>query len=213
MRHTIFGCLLVAGIALTGTQPYALASLDTTPPNTTPTEPTTPTTTPTTTTPPTTTPTTTTPTTTETVTIKTTQGTDGEFLTDSAGHSLYMFELDNPGKSNCTGACSKAWPAVTVPTAQSSVTTMGNVVATLVGSPIVRDDGTYQVIYNSLPLYTFVGDKTPGDSNGQGQKSFGGTWYLVKADGTKLMPATPPATTPTQPPTGSSGGGTSPTGH
>jgi hypothetical protein len=34
----------------------------------------------------------------------------GEYLTDSAGRALYMFEEDKPGQSTCYEACAKVWP-------------------------------------------------------------------------------------------------------
>jgi len=33
------------------------------------------------------------------------------------------------------------------------------------------------------PLYTFAQDQVPGDVNGQGIKSFGGTWWAVSPSG------------------------------
>ncbi len=40
-----------------------------------------------------------------------------------------------------------------------------------------RSDRKTQVVYNSHPLYRFIGDKKPGNSNGQGLTAFGaGSW-------------------------------------
>jgi predicted lipoprotein with Yx(FWY)xxD motif len=36
-----------------------------------------------------------------------------------------------------------------------------------------------QVEYNGHPLYTFVGDSAPGQTNGQGK---GGVWFVVTPD-------------------------------
>ncbi|MBI3557468.1 MAG: hypothetical protein HY074_14480 [Deltaproteobacteria bacterium] len=126
-------------------------------------------------------------TTTTNVTVKTSTGTMGEYLADANGMSLYMFDLDNPGKSNCLGQCAKVWPPLTVSGSQSTFTAGGTANSSML-SPITRDDGILQLTYNKLPLYTYAGDKAAGDTNGQGIKESGGMWYLVKPDGTKLMP-------------------------
>ena len=173
MTKTIFGCLMVAGFLLATPLLHAADPTNTTGP----------------TNPPTTTP----PTTTSSLTIQTTKGPDGVFLTDSAGHSLYMFEIDNVGKSNCTGVCVKAWPPVTVADTHTPPTVAGDADSNMLSKPVTRDDGSIQVTYNDLPLYTFAGDKVAGDTKGQGMNAFGGHWYLVKPDGSKLMPSTSPA--------------------
>jgi len=41
---------------------------------------------------------------------------------------------------------------------------------------MTRQDGAQQVTYNHKPVYTFVGDVNPGDTEGQNIASFGGTW-------------------------------------
>jgi hypothetical protein len=47
------------------------------------------------------------------------------------------------------------------------------------GSP-----GTHVLTYHGRPLYTYVGDTAGDQANGEGLKSFGGTWYAVSASGT-----------------------------
>jgi predicted lipoprotein with Yx(FWY)xxD motif len=84
----------------------------------------------------------------------------------SNGMTVYTFTMDvkDSGASNCTGDCLVNWPALTVP---AGVTPTGGpgVTGTL-GSLTRVDDGTIQVTCNGLPLYFFVGDTAPGDSNG-----------------------------------------------
>src|SRR5690606_6031117 len=53
---------------------------------------------------------------------------------------------------------------------------------TLIGT-VERPDGTMQVSYGGWPLYTFVRDENPGDTNGQGVEGFGGERYMVNPDG------------------------------
>ncbi len=48
---------------------------------------------------------------------------------------------------------------------------------------IRRSDGKPQVTYNHHPLYLFVGDKKPGQTNGQGIVAFGGRWSVVSPAG------------------------------
>lgn len=46
-----------------------------------------------------------------------------------------------------------------------------------------RTDGTTQVTYNGRPLYTFAGDKGPGEANGNEISAFGAEWYALKGNG------------------------------
>src|SRR5256885_1694211 len=42
-----------------------------------------------------------------------------------------------------------------------------------------RSDGNTQVPYNGHPLYPFVGDDKPGDTNGEGSTAFGAGWDVL----------------------------------
>jgi predicted lipoprotein with Yx(FWY)xxD motif len=113
------------------------------------------------------------------VTAKTIGG--QQVLTDAKGMTLYWFAPDTSTKSNCSGSCATYWPPVTGPvTAGSGVTgTLGT---------ITRSDGTMQATYVGHPLYTYVGDKAPGQNKGNGLNISGGLWYEMTVSG-----ATPPA--------------------
>ncbi|MGH7697990.1 MAG: hypothetical protein ACRENV_04855, partial [Candidatus Dormibacteria bacterium] len=52
------------------------------------------------------------------------------------------------------------------------------------------------VTYGGWPLYTYSGDSAPGQSKGEGLKSFGGTWWAVGASGLPVK-ASGAASTPT----------------
>ncbi|GAA5166070.1 hypothetical protein [Viridibacterium curvum] len=90
-------------------------------------------------------------------------------LASKEGRTLYTFDKDAAGKSNCNGACLTAWPAFAVanPAAADADFTI-----------IKRDDGSSQWAFKGQPLYFFVGDAQPGDVNGD--KS-GGVWHVVPA--------------------------------
>ena len=49
----------------------------------------------------------------------------------------------------------------------------------------VRTDGKQQLTYDRAPLYTFLLDKKPGDTKGQGLFAVGGYWWIVVAGGGK----------------------------
>ena len=51
--------------------------------------------------------------------------------------------------------------------------------AALIGYTI-RDNGSVQATYNGWPLYYFIRDEAPGDTNGQG---VGEIWYVVDPSG------------------------------
>jgi predicted lipoprotein with Yx(FWY)xxD motif len=100
----------------------------------------------------------------------------GDVLVDGNGMTLYMFTADSGGASACTGDCLATWPALA-----GDGATPGPGLDAANFASITRDDGSKQVTFYGMPLYTFSGDKAAGDVNGQG---VGGKWYVVKADGT-----------------------------
>ncbi len=103
------------------------------------------------------------------------------YLADSTtGLSLYRFDNDEPGESNCEGDCLEAWPPLT--TDADPIAAPG-VDADLLGT-IEREDGTTQVTYDDWPLYFFAGDEEPGDVDGQGVND---VWWLVQPDGDRLQ--------------------------
>jgi predicted lipoprotein with Yx(FWY)xxD motif len=105
----------------------------------------------------------------------------GKILVDSKGDTVYYFEKDkqNGNASTCSGACAAVWPPVTTsgaPTGQKGAA------ASKLGT-IKRSDGSTEVTYNGWPLYTYAGDKKPGDANGNDLKQFGATWYALTPAG------------------------------
>lgn len=98
----------------------------------------------------------------------------GNVLVGPNGMTLYTFTKDEAGKSNCSGDCLTNWPALTVAEGQQPVIQPG-----LSGefATIERDDGSYQVTYNGMPLYYFANDAAVGDATGQAR---GDVWYVVQ---------------------------------
>ncbi|MYZ07308.1 hypothetical protein GT028_07975 [Streptomyces sp. SID2999] len=102
----------------------------------------------------------------------------GDIVVDKNGRTVYRFLKDKAwpkSVSNCIGACLEKWPAV-APVSEDD--TQGVKKKGLM--PFTRPDGVKQMSVNCWPIYTFTGDKAPGDTNGQG---VGGTWYAVSPEG------------------------------
>ena len=118
----------------------------------------------------------------------------GTVLVNAAGRTLYAFSADTAQTIVCGSTCTPIWPvesvaAGTMPTAGPGVTgTLGTV---------TRSDGTHQVTYNGLLLYTYAGDSGPDQLNGQGiVEQYGatkGTWSAVTPTSTSAAPAAPAA--------------------
>src|SRR5438045_3400654 len=106
----------------------------------------------------------------------------GQILVDSQGRTLYLFKADSRTTSACTGACATAWPPL-----RSTATPMaGTGVNASLLATIKRSDGAPQVTYNGHPLYLFIKDTKPGDTNGQGVTAFGATWFAVSPAGNQV---------------------------
>lgn len=104
----------------------------------------------------------------------------GNYLANAEGMSLYLYTPDSQGTSTCTGDCATKWPPLTTagqPLAGKLAGAKGEL------GTIKRSDGTMQVTYNGMPLYTYSGDQKSGDTNGEG---LGGVWYLVSPQGTAI---------------------------
>ena len=116
----------------------------------------------------------------------------GQVLVDSKGLTVYLLTADTPGHSSCNAQCLQFWPVVSAPAgagapmAQGASAALGTTKAT---------SGTSMLTAGGWPLYTFAKDKAPGDVNGQGKKSFGGTWYAVSPSGMAVTAPSSSATT------------------
>ena len=103
----------------------------------------------------------------------------GTILADRSGRTLYLFDPDDPGVSNCNGTCALNWPPFL--TGRDPVD-IGGVDTGLLGTT-ERADGYTQVTYNGFPLYYWWNDVVPGDTNGQ---AVGDVWWVLDANGNKL---------------------------
>ena len=90
-------------------------------------------------------------------------------LTNAAGMTLYTFDKDAAGKSNCNGPCAANWPPLMA---------TGGPPANTDWSMVKRDDGSMQWAYKGKPLYTWAKDQKPGDKTGDGFA--GGAWHTAK---------------------------------
>jgi predicted lipoprotein with Yx(FWY)xxD motif len=105
----------------------------------------------------------------------------GTILVDAEGRALYDFHKDRRTNylgisSACYGVCAEGWPPLLTggePEAE------GTAISTKVGM-LKRKDGTLQVTYYGHPLYTYEGDKGPGEASGNGVKAFGGEWHALQ---------------------------------
>ena len=97
-------------------------------------------------------------------------------LTNSRGLTLYWFAPDTSAMSKCYGSCSAYWPPV------PGHATAGPGVTGKLGT-IQRTGGTTQATYDGHPLYTYVGDKGPGQDGGNKIDLNGGLWRDVPVTG------------------------------
>jgi predicted lipoprotein with Yx(FWY)xxD motif len=103
----------------------------------------------------------------------------GKVITNSSLHTLYMFRADHGTTSACYGRCATTWPPLIT---KGKPVAGAGVKASLLGTT-KRKDGKLQVTYKKHPLYTYVVDKKPGQTTGEGSKLFGAGWYALTPTG------------------------------
>ena len=91
------------------------------------------------------------------------QTSKGKAWVDLKGMTLYTFDKDVAGKSNCNDKCATAWPPLAVAADGKAAGDW---------TIVVRDDGSKQWAYEGKPLYTWMTDKKPGDATGDGVNGF-----------------------------------------
>lgn len=93
---------------------------------------------------------------------------NGDILTNEAGMSLYVFDKDAQGLSNCNDQCAANWPPLAAGADDQAEGDYGIV---------TRTDGSLQWSYKGQPLYLWSKDQAAGDTTGDGFKD---VWHLAK---------------------------------
>ena len=91
----------------------------------------------------------------------------GKVLSDENGMTLYTFDNDESGMSNCYDNCAANWPALM---ASGDAKALGDFAV------VTRKDGSKQWALKGMPLYTWVNDTKPGDVTGDG---VGDVWHVA----------------------------------
>jgi predicted lipoprotein with Yx(FWY)xxD motif len=109
-------------------------------------------------------------------------------VVDGRGRTLYALSPETVHHLLCTGECFTFWPPLTVSSRKVRLRAGHGVHGRL--GILRRSDGLLQVTLGGLPLYRYAGDRAKGQANGQGIRSFGGTWHVVAAGDPSHAPAT-----------------------
>jgi predicted lipoprotein with Yx(FWY)xxD motif len=127
-------------------------------------------------------------------------GLHASVLTDVRGMTLYRLSAEQGGKFICTSAsCLAVWHPLRAAGAGPPVGSVGSL------GTLRRPDGSRQVTFRGMPLYTFAQDQQPGDAKGQGLKDVG-TWEAASTGTLSAPPAPPPASPQSTAPSGSTPG-------
>lgn len=102
--------------------------------------------------------------------IKTMEIGGQQVLTDANGMTLYTFDKDEAGVSNCYDKCAENWPPLF---AAEGAAPEGEFTL------VERTDGKMMWAYEGMPLYLWVKDEKPGDTTGDG---VGEVWHTAIDD-------------------------------
>ena len=121
----------------------------------------------------------------------------------SRGFAVYDLTGDSKHHPKCTknGGCFKFWPPVTV----SSPKLLSKAAGVTGRLGVWHRNGFFQVMLAGHPIYRFAPDSQKRVATGEGIRSFGGTWHVVRAasqpSGTTTMTTSTPSTTTMTTPT------------
>jgi predicted lipoprotein with Yx(FWY)xxD motif len=114
-------------------------------------------------------------------TVKLVDSRFGRILADSRGQAVYLFDKETTKRSECYGACAKAWP----PLLTKGEPRAGQGARSGLLGTTRRRNGKRQVTYRGHPLYYYV-DDGPGRVLCHDVDEFGGLWLVVRAAGTPV---------------------------
>jgi predicted lipoprotein with Yx(FWY)xxD motif len=92
----------------------------------------------------------------------------GPVFANAGGMTLYTYDDDVQGASECYGLCAIAWPPAQ---AAANAQPAGDFTV------ISRADGTKQWAYKGAPLYGYFRDAKPGDTVGDEDEA---VWHVAK---------------------------------
>lgn len=113
----------------------------------------------------------------------------GTIITNHKGMTLYYYAPDKGREPTCTGSCARAWP----PALKSHSMKFPKLHVPGKFGTVANAAGGRQITYNGWPLYTFVQDKKPGQTKGQG---IGGVWFVATPNLKRAVQATNPTPAP-----------------
>jgi predicted lipoprotein with Yx(FWY)xxD motif len=91
----------------------------------------------------------------------------GSVLSTANGMTLYTYDKDAVGRSDCYGECAQYWHPYL---SNGTSTPSGKITL------ITRSDGSQQWAYDGKPLYTFVQDTSTGQINGN---DYHNNWHVI----------------------------------
>ena len=103
----------------------------------------------------------------------------GRIVGNTRGKAFYLFDKERRSRSECYGACAKAWPPVFAggrPVAGKGID------PDLIGTTR-RRSGRRQLTYAGQPMYYYVHD-APARVLCHDVVEFGGRWLVIRPDGT-----------------------------
>ena len=93
-----------------------------------------------------------------------------QVLTGANDMTLYIFDRDTAGVSNCYDQCAVNWPPAFV---SEGAVAEGDFTI------VERTDGTRMWAYDGMPLYFWIKDTKPGDTTGDGVND---VWHTAVLD-------------------------------
>lgn len=100
--------------------------------------------------------------------MTTSQLASNTMMTTSNGMTVYTYDRDVVGQSNCYATCASYWPPVVAGPGQQASGDM---------SIVHRSDGTMQWAKQGMPLYTYTKDTMQGDMKGD---NYNRIWHVVR---------------------------------